>query len=112
MPSMVMMSPPLACIAKTVQDFTDLPSRSTVQAPQWVVSQPICGPVRLRSSRRKWIRRVRGSTRPSTVLPLTVIDTCVLGIGLSGSAGQRLGAFEGAGQHDAGHLGAILSGPA
>ena len=26
-----------------MQDFTDLPSMSTVQAPQWLVSQPICG---------------------------------------------------------------------
>src|SRR5271166_637596 len=109
---MVRIEAPSACTAKTVQDLTDLPSRSTVQAPQWVVSQPICGPVRLRSSRRKWIKRVRGSTRPSTALPLTVIDTCVLGIGLSGSAGQRSGAFEGAGQHDAGHFRAVTSGAA
>jgi hypothetical protein len=28
-----------------VQDFTDMPSISTVQAPQWVVSQPIWVPV-------------------------------------------------------------------
>ena len=46
MPSMVRMSAPFACTANMVQDFTDLPSRSTVQAPQWLVSQPICGPVR------------------------------------------------------------------
>jgi hypothetical protein len=35
MPSMVRTLPPSAWIANTVQDFTDLPSRSTVQAPQW-----------------------------------------------------------------------------
>ena len=34
MPSMVRISAPFACTANTVQDFTDLPSRSTVQAPQ------------------------------------------------------------------------------
>ena len=40
---MVRISAPSACTANMVQDFTDLPSRSTVQAPQWLVSQPICG---------------------------------------------------------------------
>ncbi len=63
-----------------VQDFTDLPSRSTVQAPQWLVSQPICGPVRFSCSRRKWISSVRGSTSPSTSCPLTFMVTWVLAI--------------------------------
>ena len=45
MPSMVVMSEPLACTANMVQDFTDMPSISIVQAPQWVVSQPIWVPV-------------------------------------------------------------------
>src|SRR5208283_1408763 len=40
-PSMVRMSAPFACTAKTVQDFTDLPSRSTVQAPQWLIAQEV-----------------------------------------------------------------------
>ena len=77
MPSMVRMSAPSACTANMVQDFTDLPSRSTVQAPQWLVSQPICGPVRLSCSRRKWISRVRGSTSASTASPFTVMETWV-----------------------------------
>ncbi len=47
MPSMVRDRAPSACTANMVQDFTDWPSRSTVQAPQWLVSQPICVPVRL-----------------------------------------------------------------
>jgi hypothetical protein len=51
MPSMVVMSEPCACTANTVQLFTDMPSRSTVQAPQWVVSQPIWVPVSWRFSR-------------------------------------------------------------
>src|SRR5213592_1031638 len=38
-PSMVVTSEPWACTANTVQLFTDMPSRSTVQAPQWVVAQ-------------------------------------------------------------------------
>ena len=44
-PSMVVISEPWACTANMVQLFTDMPSRSTVQAPQWVVSQPIWVPV-------------------------------------------------------------------
>ena len=75
MPSMVVILAPSACTANMVQLFTDLPSRSTVQAPQWVVSQPMCAPVRLSSSRRKWMSSMRGSTRPSTSRPLTFIFT-------------------------------------
>ena len=52
MPSMVRTSAPEAWTAKIVQDFTDLPSISTVQAPQCDVSQPICGPVIDRFSRK------------------------------------------------------------
>ena len=42
---------PSACTANMVQDFTDLPSMVTVQAPQCEVSQPICGPVMFSRSR-------------------------------------------------------------
>src|SRR3979409_2286896 len=65
MPSMVRISVPFAWMANTVHDFTDLPSRSTVQAPQWLGSQPICGPVRVICSRKKWLRggRVVGGGR-------------------------------------------------
>ena len=52
MPSMVSREAPAAWTANIVQDFTDRPSTSTVQAPQWEVSQPICAPVRPRFSRR------------------------------------------------------------
>ena len=83
MPSMVRMSAPFACTANTVQDFTDLPSRSTVQAPQWLVSQPICGPVRFSCSRRKWMSSVRGSTSASTVLPFTFSEIWVLAMCIS-----------------------------
>jgi len=43
-PSTVETSRPSACTASTVQDFTGWPSSSTVHAPQWVVSQPMCFP--------------------------------------------------------------------
>ena len=75
MPSMVVMSLPSACTANMVQDFTDMPSISTVQAPQWVVSQPIWVPVSTRFSRMKCTKSVRGSTRPSTSAPLTFMVT-------------------------------------
>ena len=71
MPSIVTTSAPFACATNTMQDFTDLPSQSTVQAPQWPVSQPICGPVSASCSRRKWISSMRGSASSSTALPLT-----------------------------------------
>ena len=51
-PSMVVTSAPSAGATKTVQDLTDLPFTVTVQAPQWDVSQPICGPVMFSRSRR------------------------------------------------------------
>ena len=42
-PSTVSTSAPSHCTARWVQLLTDLPSMSTVQAPQWLVSQPMCG---------------------------------------------------------------------
>ena len=38
---MVVIALPSTCTASTLQDFTDRPSSSTVQAPQFEVSQPI-----------------------------------------------------------------------
>src|SRR5438105_4225374 len=63
-----------------VQDFTGTPSASTVQAPQWVVSHPICVPVSRRVSRRKCTRRGRGSTSAVCLAPLT--GTVVGGLAL------------------------------
>src|SRR5689334_21370606 len=111
MPSMVRMSPPSTCRANTVQLFTDLPSRSTVQAPQWLVSQPTCGPVRLSFSRRKWISRVRGSTNSSTGLPFTLRvmwDLAIWGLPEKLRTSARLGAGQRTREHHAGHLGAVL----
>jgi hypothetical protein len=55
-----------------MQLFTSVPSTITLHAPQLPVSQPMCEPVRSRSSRRKWIRRRRASTSRSYDSPLTV----------------------------------------
>src|SRR5271165_4201725 len=63
------------CGANTVQDLTGLPSRSTVHAPQFVVSQPTCVPVSARTSRMKWTRRSRGSISASWSRPLTLTRT-------------------------------------
>ena len=51
-PSTVSTVRPSACAASTVQDFTDSPSSSTVQAPQEVVSQPTLVARRPATSRR------------------------------------------------------------
>ena len=71
-----MIALPSACTANSVQLLTERPSRSTVQAPQWLVSQPMCAPVSPISSRRKWISSMRGSTSASTALPLIVSLMC------------------------------------
>ena len=68
MPSTVSISAPSHCTVRTVQDLTDMPSRSTVQAPQCEVSQPMCGPVCASFSRSVWISSSRGSTAASTAL--------------------------------------------
>ncbi len=49
---MVVISAPSACTASTEQLLTLMPSSSTVQAPQFVVSQPTGVPVRPATSRR------------------------------------------------------------
>ena len=44
-PSIVVTDAPSACTARQVHDLTATPSSSTVQAPHWLVSQPILVPV-------------------------------------------------------------------
>src|SRR5260370_29161761 len=70
-PSTVVISPPSAMGANSVHDFTVRPFRITVQAPQYVVSQPTCVPVRLRCSRRNSTSNVRGSTSALRTSPFT-----------------------------------------
>ena len=70
-PSIVVTSAPSAWSASMVQLFTARPSRSTVQAPHWLVSQPTCVPVSPSPSRSAWTRSVRGSTSSDRGSPLT-----------------------------------------
>ena len=69
-PSTVVTSWPSAWTASIVQLFTGLPSNSTVQAPQLVVSQPVWVPVSLKPWRSRWASSSRGSM--SAVAPLAV----------------------------------------
>ena len=61
-PSMVVTAPPSAWTASTVQDFTDSPSRWSVQAPHDDVSHPMFVPVSPTASRMYCTSSVRGST--------------------------------------------------
>src|SRR5579884_2135324 len=71
-PSTVIISPPSACTANTVHDFTLLPFRITVHAPQLLVSQPTCVPVNPSCSRIKCTSSSRESAATSRSLPLTL----------------------------------------
>ena len=55
-----------------VQDLTGRPSTSTVHAPQFVVSQPMCVPVSPSPRRIRWASSSRGSTSAIFFWPLTV----------------------------------------
>src|SRR5690242_2627936 len=77
-PSTVMISRPWAWTANTVHDFTGRPSSRTVQAPQWVVSQPIWVPVSRKFSRIRWTSRRRGSTSASCFSPLIATLTSIV----------------------------------
>ena len=68
---MVVISVPSACTARTVQLFTARPSISTVHAPHWLVSQPMCVPVRSSSSRSTYTSSALGSTSTVRAAPLT-----------------------------------------
>src|SRR6185503_17516870 len=52
-PSTVVTSWPSACTASMVQLLIGFPSNSTVQAPQFVVSQPVCVPFNLNPCRSR-----------------------------------------------------------
>ena len=73
---MVVMRCPSAWTASTVQLFTARPSMSTVQAPHWLVSQPICVPVRFELIPQH-VNQQRASARPAPVraAPLMVSVT-------------------------------------
>ena len=69
-PSTVRIVAPSAWTASIMQLLTARPSSCTVQAPQLPVSQPMCVPVRSRSSRMKCTSSRRASTSRSYVVPL------------------------------------------
>ena len=69
---MVVTSAPSAWTASTLQDFTLVPSRWTVHAPQLLVSQPTTVPVLPSFSRRYCTSSIRGSTSSETWTPSTV----------------------------------------
>ena len=62
---------PSACTANIVHDFTGTPSSSTVHAPQFEVSHPMCVPVSPSVSRRRCTSSSRGSTSRG---PLRAVD--------------------------------------
>src|SRR5947209_9544469 len=68
------MSRPETWTASSVHDLTGSPSSKTVQAPQLVVSQPTCVPVRARFVLKKSASRTRGSTSALRSTPLTRMD--------------------------------------
>src|SRR4051794_25365833 len=69
---MVISVPPSSIGATMVQLLTASPLNSTVQAPHWLVSQPIWVPVRSRVSRSRSATRVAGSMSTSCARPLSV----------------------------------------
>src|SRR6266851_5739107 len=95
-PSTVVISEPSACTANMVQDFTARPFISTVQAPQYVVSQPTCVPVRSHASRRNSTSNMRGSTSRAYGLPFTLIWTAIFSIFTAAVAvsGIEMGPFD------------------
>src|SRR5688572_8037344 len=80
---MVVTSPPSACTASTLHDFTLVPFRCTVQAPQLLVSQPMTVPVLPTFSRRYCTSSIRGSTSSATFSPSTMRLIRVMGTPLS-----------------------------
>src|SRR5210317_1286463 len=104
-PSTVFSSEPSACIESTVQDLTDLPSRSTVQAPQCELSQPMWVPVRLSVSRMVCTNNSLGSTKASTCLPLRLNETCCFAMVLSSCLLQC--SVNGAAGHLGPHMGFV-----
>src|SRR5262245_27279786 len=70
-PSTVVTAWPSAWTASRVHDFTGVPSRSTVHAPQCVVSHPMCVPVSSTVLRTKSTSSRRGSTWCRCSVPLT-----------------------------------------
>src|SRR5260370_41295291 len=80
MPSTVVIPAPSASTANIVQAFTAAPLNNTVQAPQYVVSQPMCVPKRSSPSLKNPTSNKRGSTSREYSLPLTFTRTATLAL--------------------------------
>src|SRR5437867_12945242 len=76
-PSTVVTSAPSAWTANIVQDFTGVPSTSTVHAPQPDVSHPTWVPVSPSVSRRKCTSSSLGSTSAGRSVPFTLTVICM-----------------------------------
>ena len=87
---MVVTSAPSACTASTLHDFTLVPSRCTVHAPQLLVSHPMTVPVLPRRSRRYCTSSIRGSTSSETFAPSTVRLIRVMDDSLEGRVDGRV----------------------
>ncbi len=91
---------PSAWAAKIVQDFTDMPSKSTVQAPQWrgLAADMRPGEVQLLAQHvDQQARAARPGIRPRS--PFTVIFRCILSTLSLLPSGARPGGRDGLGQH-------------
>src|SRR5262249_50259391 len=91
-PSTVVTSCPSACTASIVQLLIGRPSYSTVQAPQLVVSQPVCVPVSLKPCRSRWASSSRGWTSAVRASPFTVFVT--RRVGTSSPDGCRISSYK------------------
>src|SRR5690348_6683052 len=91
-PSTVVILQPSACTASTVHDFTGWPSRCTVHAPQWLVSQPTWVPVMRKFSRMRCTSSRRDSTSASRTAPLMV--TLILWLAMSVPPSVSTGALD------------------
>src|SRR5439155_21486701 len=89
-PSTVVILEPSAWTASTVHDFTGLPSRITVHAPQCEVSQPTWVPVNRNCSRIRCTSRRRDSTSASRTAPLMMTLILCLAILVSPRPLHRL----------------------
>src|SRR3981189_1747687 len=82
-PSSVVMLLFCAALVGRVQDRTDFPSMSTVQAPQWPRRQPNLGPCSPRLSRKAYKSGVLESASTTRALPFTLSLICAMASFLS-----------------------------
>src|SRR3981081_1010804 len=89
---MVVSAPPSSIGTSMVQLFTASPLNRTVHAPHWLVSHPICVPVRFSVSRSKSATSVAGSTSTVRDRPLSVKLTIMVPSDTVLTSGENAGA--------------------